>query len=593
MFSPSNINVFDNINEAFFILNNKWQIEYANHQAEFLLQLTKEDLIGKHFPGILPDAVGSKLYSSYHEMIDDLNSIHIDVFFPSLKKWFQVSISSSWQNIFVYFLDVTDRKQAQKALRVNESLKQAILDSLTAHIAVLNREGTIIAVNAAWDAYAKANSNGYITKSLGLNYLEICDKTTGKDAAIAQKAAQGIRSILQGHHSDFFLDYPCHAPNQPRWFLMQVTPLLNMPGAVISHIDVTERKLAERALEANALQTQQILSSHIASIIICENEYIIQANDLFLKTFGYQKEDIEQKHLKWKNMTPPDYMEIDQKAFNDLYKLGVSEPYEKEFFHKNGSLIPVEMKVARYQDEPFRWIGFIFDLTQQKILEQRQNDFISIANHELTAPMTSLKGLVQLCKRACEKQGDQLPLLYLSKIESQLDSLTYTINNVLDASKILVNQLVFEDELIDLMSLLHEVISTIQQSAVTCTISITGSTQQKFLGDRKKLKRVFISLVENAIVYSQQVHKITINVSSSQGFIMVSVQDYGFGIAQEYQPLMFEQLYRSSQREGGPVPGLELYIVHEIVKHYGGKLIVESASGKGSRFSVTLPVAIE
>lgn len=117
----------------------------------------------------------------------------------------------------------------------SEELAQAALDGLAAHIAILDGEGNIIAVNAAGE---------------GTNYLHVCDSAAGDHADAAGEAASGIRAVLAGEMEMFGLEYPCHSPAEERWFHLRVTRL---PGdgparVIVSHEDITARRLAEEAL---------------------------------------------------------------------------------------------------------------------------------------------------------------------------------------------------------------------------------------------------------------------------------------------------------------------------------------------------------
>ena len=129
----------------------------------------------------------------------------------------------------------------------SEEFARATLDGLSTHIAILDGAGEILAVNAAWRAFAGANPPVSGAFAEGANYLVVCDRASGDCADEAGEAAAGIRAVLAGERELFSLEYPCHAPNQPRWFNMRVT---RFPGGgparvVVSHEDITPRKLAE------------------------------------------------------------------------------------------------------------------------------------------------------------------------------------------------------------------------------------------------------------------------------------------------------------------------------------------------------------
>jgi len=142
-------------------------------------------------------------------------------------------------------------RHVQEQLRVSEAAKQAaILNALPAHIALLDAQGRIVSVNEAWRRFADANALLSRAYGIGANYLDICDCARGEDAAEAQQAAAGIRSVLDGAQKDFSIEYPCHSPTEQRWFLMTATPLAgDRPhGAVVMHLNIIERKRAEEAL---------------------------------------------------------------------------------------------------------------------------------------------------------------------------------------------------------------------------------------------------------------------------------------------------------------------------------------------------------
>ncbi len=144
-----------------------------------------------------------------------------------------------------------DQARGVRSLRASEALNRAILDSVSAEIAVLDHHGVIRATNAPWRRFAL--DNGIVAgeaapgADVGADYLAACRNRTGlapdEDAA---KVVEGIRAVLDGRLPVFSLEYPCHSPQQERWFSMSVTPLIrDGQGAVVSHVDITARKQAE------------------------------------------------------------------------------------------------------------------------------------------------------------------------------------------------------------------------------------------------------------------------------------------------------------------------------------------------------------
>jgi two-component system, NtrC family, sensor kinase len=156
--------------------------------------------------------------------------------------------------------DITERKHAEQDVRESREFAQSTLDALSSHVCVLNEAGTIIAVNEAWRNFAEANRSADSGRvgpespaderlGVGVNYLTLCDRVAGAEAPEAAQFAAGVRSVLEGGRP-YSLEYACHAPDQPRWFIGRVTRFLSnrLPRILIEHVNVTGLKLVEEEL---------------------------------------------------------------------------------------------------------------------------------------------------------------------------------------------------------------------------------------------------------------------------------------------------------------------------------------------------------
>jgi PAS domain-containing protein len=122
----------------------------------------------------------------------------------------------------------------------------AVIDALASHICVTDQHGVIIAVNRAWRRFGEENSGGLCKSDLGTHYLRVCQSSSGPGADEANDFALGVRAVLEGQSELFELEYPCHSPTESRWFLGRVTPIgVEQGGAVVSHLNITARKLME------------------------------------------------------------------------------------------------------------------------------------------------------------------------------------------------------------------------------------------------------------------------------------------------------------------------------------------------------------
>ncbi|HTL15102.1 MAG TPA: PAS domain S-box protein [Thermomonas sp.] len=144
-----------------------------------------------------------------------------------------------------------------------EASWQAILDALPAHVALLDPQGRIVVVNAAWRRFGAANVFPGQAFGVGQDYLAVCERAQGDCTDEADAAARGIREVLAGRRAQFVLEYPCHSPAEQRWFRMMATPIhpSEPRGCVVMHVDVTERKLAEDSLRANEARLRAILDT--------------------------------------------------------------------------------------------------------------------------------------------------------------------------------------------------------------------------------------------------------------------------------------------------------------------------------------------
>ena len=131
------------------------------------------------------------------------------------------------------------------------SFDRTILDSLSAHIAILNKSGVILETNRAWQEYGKSNHIRIPPDTIDINYLTICAAAEGRDADTSHKAAQGIRAVLEGKFNEFSMDYPCHSPTDKSWFYLRATRIIGRPpyAAVISHENITPLKEAEEIIK--------------------------------------------------------------------------------------------------------------------------------------------------------------------------------------------------------------------------------------------------------------------------------------------------------------------------------------------------------
>ena len=190
--------------------------------------------------------------------------------------------------------DVTQLMQTAQALRRSEAFQKAVLDSLPAQIAVLDAQGTIVAVNEPWLEFAKINGNPLIEKiGVGVGYLDVCGSACDANDTYAKAASAGVQAVLTGKRQRFTLEYPFDSTDQPRWFAMEVVrPTGEWAGAIVAHTDISERRKAEEALR----QATQKLRLHFEQTPLGVIEWdfdfrVVSWNKSAQVIFGYTREE--------------------------------------------------------------------------------------------------------------------------------------------------------------------------------------------------------------------------------------------------------------------------------------------------------------
>lgn len=151
-----------------------------------------------------------------------------------------------------------------------DTLASTVLNSLSAHIAILDEDGVILETNQAWQRFAAENDAGEDDHSIGVNYVALCEAASGSGARDAHNVAKGIRQVIEGQLDEFLYDYPCHSASGKHWYYMRAIRTAGEKPLriVVSHEDITALKLTEEALRRSRKtlndQAQSLEESNIA-----------------------------------------------------------------------------------------------------------------------------------------------------------------------------------------------------------------------------------------------------------------------------------------------------------------------------------------
>jgi len=228
-------------------------------------------------------------------------------------------------------------------------------------------------------------------------------------------------------------------------------------------------------------------------------------------------------------------------------------------------------------------------MEQIKLSNQKKDEFIGIASHELKTPLTIIKGFLEMLEDV--ELGEQNKF-FVDRALNSANKLQDLIFDLLDVSKIESGQLMLNIQEFNLDELIDECISNIQTGNEKYPfIRIREYPGQIIWADRNRIEQVIINFLSNAIKYSPEVREIEVVTKSAKATVTVSIKDQGIGLPKSEHEKIFERFYRSTRSNIGTSGfGLGLYICAQIIKRHNGKIWVESDEVNGSTFYFELPI---
>jgi len=499
-------------------------------------------------------------------------------------------------------------------LRQTKALKQAILDSLPAHIAVIDKQGIIVAVNNPWIRFAEANGlPDAESVCVGADYIAVCQRASDMADPLAREALEGIQSVLGGEREDFYLEYPCHSPTQNRWFQMTVTqPQYDGLGAIISHSNTTERKYWEDTLLLSEKKFTTIFKNVPAllaiAFLIDGDETLIEVNEAFLRTTGYTRDEVMGRSTLdlgiW--ATPHDRSTM----LEILVSSGSVHDLEIKFRTKDGSLLTTLLSAELIDLNAEKHVLLMLkDITERKRMEEQitklseeraayaskleslnngLKSFNYTVSHDLKTPLNRMILRVQMIEQFYGDKLDEECKKDLHEIFRGILQMNDLINTLIEFSN--VSFLDLKREVIDLGGIAHEVATELSQSDPERKVEFRIATRVMVNCDPKLAKIVLTNLISNAWKFTEkQVQAIiefgAIDIAGTQTCF---VRDNGPGFDESQTEKLFRPFLRLSGAEEHKGHGIGLATVERIVSHHDGKVWAKGSPGKGAVFYFTL-----
>ncbi|MFN0274788.1 MAG: PAS domain S-box protein [Chitinophagales bacterium] len=295
----------------------------------------------------------------------------------------------------------------------------------------------------------------------------------------------------------------------------------------------------------------------------------------------------------WRQIVhPDDYDNINAGWIHSLTK-GNNYTFDVRLKSKSGEYRWHTVKgepVLDKENKIVKWVGAFTDIHEHKIREEKKDEFISIASHEMKTPLTIAKAYLQMLEISLDESNEDANL-YAKKASQSVNRLNELISELLDVSKIRLGKLNYTVTTFNFNDMIESTVENIQLTSPKHTIIKTGKVNNELTGDKERLQQVVINLLTNSIKYSPGEDKVFITVEQIKDMIKVSVKDTGIGIAQQSLDKIFEKYHRVEEHavhfQG---LGIGLFISYEIIQRHHGKLWAESEVGKGSTFYFTIPL---
>jgi PAS domain S-box-containing protein len=385
---------------------------------------------------------------------------------------------------------------------------------------------------------------------------------------------------------------------------MAILKLLASGAAISIENARLYRDLAEREARIRRLVDANIIGIYIWDL----GGHILEANDAFLRMLGYDRDDLVSKRMQWTELTPPEWRPRDEQLVPELKVAGTLQPFEKEYFRKDGGRVPVLMGVAAFEDDTNQGVAYVLDLTERKrdaqalrTLETELAHASRLATmgqlaasiaHEINQPIGAARNNAHAALRFLSRDPPDL-----GEVREALECVvndTYRASDIIGGIRDQVKKVPPRMERVDLNDAILEVIALIRSELSKHNVSIqtrlTGNLPPA-RADRVQLQQIILNLILNAteamVTTDYESRELMISTSRDEaGSLLVAIADLGPGIAAEHRTRIFDPFYTT--KAGGV--GIGLSICRFIIDAHGGQLWAEAHEPRGATLKFTLPI---
>ena len=454
---------------------------------------------------------------------------------------------------------------------------EEIADALLEHIAVLDRSGCIVAVNAAWRRFARENGVEPESVGVGRNYLDACRDSQGVPLPKVEPLVEGLQEILDGRRENFSWEYPCHSTGVERWFLLKATARPQGKGAVVAHLDVTQRRQKEDALHESRSLFSSIVEGITDAIFLCNPAgWLLLANSALADWLGKPASEIVGRHIAEFAPHEVERLVLEHNAAIIAGEKTRTFEIRVPTARRGLRTFLVTKGLNRNVDGEVRIFGIARDISELKAMEREIIDTSEKEKQRLGQDLHE-----NLCQYlvGISLLGNVLfeDLLRLGlKQAEDARQITTMVKDVVVEVRSLVKGLspmpIEQDK--GLIAALEELAEKARAGgAIQCTLRASPAVDLIERAIAIPLYRIAQEAVHNALRHSQA-RKLQIRLTDTRRAIVLTVQDDGIGFSEPYPDLS---------------SGLGLHIMNYRSRNIGAELVIRKLPGKGTAVTCTIP----
>jgi PAS domain S-box-containing protein len=586
-----------------------------NRAGEELLGYDRQALLGKNNLDLFPPEQAANFMAKDREVLDGKQGM-LDI--PEepiltarkgqrLLHTRKVCIRGS-DGVTKYLLgiseDITERQLAEDALKNSEQRYRELAESISDVFFALDKDLRYTFWNKASEELTRIPSKDALGKSLNEVFPD------NESTKIVKTMFLRAMETKQPQH--FTVQYPGEEN-----VIHEISAYPTEEGVSAFTKDITERNKIEESLKASEKSKTELLNrlndtQHIA--IIGSWDWDLKTNQVWwsdetYSIFGVTREDYVPDFVSNGKFIYPDDFLTYNKTYEHSFQTGEPLDFDTRLITNDGKTKHCNIKGKLIYDnahQPVHFMGTIIDITERKRMEdklfemealkltnQAKSELLANVSHELRTPLASIKGFIETLIETDVKWSKKQQMDFLQSANRQADRLTLLIKDLLDMSRLDSGKLTLDKRFYPVNEILDSVSGVLSVIAEKRKLKIVKAPDLPSIhADKGRIGQVITNLVENATKFSEEGSPIVVEVKVLNENVIFSVDDSGIGMPPEVVAKLFDRFYQAQEIVSGKTQGtgLGLSICKGIVEAHGGRIWVEGKTGKGSKFSFSIPV---